>query len=151
MSYVSNSCRIAATVTTLLLFAACGGENAKPADTNGAVAPTTPSASSSVKPTGRQITIEMNSDGTGNYFKPNEIEAKQGDVLHFVLVTGVHNIHFLADSNPGVSGLPAATAFAQLPGQVTDVLVTMEAGKTYYFQCDPHAALGMKGHVKVEP
>jgi plastocyanin len=27
--------------------------------------------------------------------------------------------------------------------------VTMAPGK-YYFQCDPHAALGMKGHVEVE-
>jgi len=26
----------------------------------------------------------------------------------------------------------------------------MAAGSTYYFQCDPHAALGMKGHVKVQ-
>jgi len=27
--------------------------------------------------------------------------------------------------------------------------VSFAEGK-YYFQCDPHAALGMKGHLKVE-
>jgi plastocyanin len=37
----------------------------------------------------------------------------------------------------------------QLPGQTYDVPVNFEPG-TYYFQCDPHSALGMKGHLKVE-
>jgi plastocyanin len=37
----------------------------------------------------------------------------------------------------------------QLPGQTYDVLVNFPKGK-YYFQCDPHAALGMKGHLEVE-
>jgi plastocyanin len=150
MPFVLTSRRIA-TVATVFLLAACGGDTAKPSDGAPTPATPTPSAAGTVKPTGRLITIEMNSDDKGNYFKPSEIEAKQGDMLHFVLTTGVHNVNFLADSNPGVSGLPAPTAFAQLPGQVTDILVTMEPGKTYYFQCDPHAALGMKGHLKVEP
>ena len=38
--------------------------------------------------------------------------------------------------------------FLQLPGQTWDLAVKMPAG-TYYFQCDPHAALGMKGHLIV--
>jgi plastocyanin len=37
----------------------------------------------------------------------------------------------------------------QLPGQTYDVLVRMPAG-SYYFQCDPHAALGMRGHLIVK-
>jgi plastocyanin len=37
----------------------------------------------------------------------------------------------------------------QLPGQTVDIPVTFEKGK-YYFQCDPHAALGMRGHLEVE-
>ncbi|MFL5576746.1 MAG: plastocyanin/azurin family copper-binding protein [Gemmatimonadaceae bacterium] len=37
----------------------------------------------------------------------------------------------------------------QLPGQTIDVKVNWAPG-THYFQCDPHAALGMVGHVKVE-
>jgi plastocyanin len=58
-------------------------------------------------------------------------------------------VHFLADSNPGKSGLPAASDMLQLPDQTYDVPVNFTEGK-YYFQCDPHAALGMKGHVEVE-
>jgi plastocyanin len=37
----------------------------------------------------------------------------------------------------------------QLPGQSIDIPLNFGKGK-FYFQCDPHAALGMKGHVEVE-
>ena len=102
-----------------------------------------------VKATGDTIKIELYSDATGNYFKPNEVEAKRGDVLRYVMMVGVHNVHFLPDSNTIKTGLPPASDMLQLPGQTYDVLVSMPEGK-YYFQCDPHAALGMKGHLKVE-
>ena len=61
----------------------------------------------------------------------------------------MHNVHFLADSNAGVPNLPEASDMLQLPGQTFDVPVNFAAGKTYYFQCDPHALLGMQGHLKV--
>lgn len=99
--------------------------------------------------TGKVITVQVTTDEKGNYFSPAEIEAKKGDVLRFTLVTGVHNVHFLADSNAGKSGLPPASDMLQLPGQTYDVPLTFGEG-TFYFQCDPHVALGMKGHVKVD-
>ena len=37
----------------------------------------------------------------------------------------------------------------QLAGQTYDVKVTFPKGK-YYFQCDPHAALGMRRQLEVE-
>ena len=37
----------------------------------------------------------------------------------------------------------------QLPGQTADLKVALTPGK-YYFQCDPNAALGMKGKLEVE-
>ncbi len=98
---------------------------------------------------GRVIIVEATSDSVGNYFKPSEIEAHKGDILRFTLKAGVHNVHFLADSNAGKSGLPAASDMLQIPGQTYDFKVTLAGGK-YYFQCDPHALLGMKGHLKVE-
>ena len=82
-------------------------------------------------------------------FSPATVEAKQGDVVRYTLGQGVHNVHFLPDSNPNVQGLPPASEMLQLPGQTYDVKVTFAPG-TYYFQCDPHAALGMKGHLIVE-
>ena len=99
--------------------------------------------------TGDTITIEAYSDGTGNYFKPNDVEAHQGDVLHFVLKSGVHNVHFLPDSNTIKTNLPPASEMLQLPDQAYDLVVNLEPGH-YYWQCDPHAMLGMKGKLKVE-
>lgn len=138
------------TVTSLLLLAGCGGDKPSTADSTGRGAPPLPSTGAAPAPTGTTITIEMTTDEKGNYFTPNEVTAHPGDVLRFTLVQGVHNVHFLADSNPGAANLPAATAFAQLPGQTLDVPVAMAAGKSYYFQCDPHALLGMRGRVRVE-
>lgn len=99
--------------------------------------------------TGKTILVEAYSDANGNYFKPNKIEAHKGDVVHFVLKSGVHNVHFLPDSNPGKTGLPPASDMLQLPDQAYDVNITFGEGH-YYFQCDPHAALGMTGRLEVE-
>ena len=130
------------------LVACAKGEKSAPADT--AAAPAT-TAGGEVKPAagGKVIVIEATSDEKGNYFTPNEIEAHRGDVLRFTLKLGVHNVHFLPDSNPGKTGLPPASELLQLPGQTIDIPVNLAEGK-YYFQCDPHAALGMKGHLEVE-
>ena len=101
-------------------------------------------------PGGKIIIVEMLTDEKGvNQFRPSEIEAKKGDVIRYTLVVGVHNVNFPADSNPGVAGLPGPAAMLQVPGQTFDVLVTWDEGR-YTFQCDPHALLGMIGHVKVE-
>jgi len=133
-------------------IAACGGKEAASTDTSAAATASASSAAPSgpvATPTGKVITVELNSDGNGNYFKPNEFEAHRGDVIRFTLKSGVHNVHFLADSNPGKTNLPPASDMLQLPDQTLDIPVNLAEG-TYYFQCDPHAALGMKGHVKVE-
>ena len=99
---------------------------------------------------GKIIEVHLLTDEQGNNkFDPNEIEAHQGDVIRFTLKTGVHNVDFLPDSNTVKTGLPAASALLQLPGQTADLKVTLPPGK-YYFQCDPHAALGMKGRLEVE-
>ena len=139
------------TLATVLVAAACGGGE-KPAD-NMAGMPM-PSATATIngpiepKAGGKVVGITMTSDDKGNYFTPANPEANPGDVLRFKLVLGVHNVNFLADSNAGKSGLPPASALLQLPGQTHDIAVSFAPG-TYYFQCDPHAALGMKGHLTV--
>jgi plastocyanin len=98
---------------------------------------------------GDTIIVEMHSDALGNYYKPNEIEAEKGDVVRFVLKSGVHNVNFLADSNQIKTGLPPASEMLQLPDQTYDLVIDLQEGH-YYFQCDPHAALGMKGRLEVE-
>ncbi|HEU4585112.1 MAG TPA: plastocyanin/azurin family copper-binding protein [Gemmatimonadaceae bacterium] len=126
---------------------ACSGDTAKPV-TGEAGAPT-PAASEAPAPTGDTIIVELITDENGNYFKPNKIEAERGDLIRFTLTSGVHNVHFLPDSNPGRKGLPPVSDFLQLPGQTYDLVVNLDPGH-YYFQCDPHAALGMVGKLEVE-
>lgn len=143
---------LAAAAATL---AACRGEQKPAAEQPPASAAPETGASGSATPLtpdpgGKVATVELTTDGTGNYFKPAEVHVKRGDVVRFTLKVGVHNIHFLADSNAGRSGYPqTASDFLQLPGQTWDIPIKMPAG-TYYFQCDPHALLGMKGHLIVE-
>jgi plastocyanin len=140
-----------ALLVTALFAAACGGEK-KPADQSAAAGASAPAAlptTAEPAPGGKIIEITATTDDKGNYFSPNKIEAKVGDVLRFKLVTGVHNVDFLPDSNPGKKGLPPISPFLQLPGQTQDYLLNFGTG-TFYFQCDPHALLGMKGTVEVK-
>jgi plastocyanin len=137
-------------------LSACGGGDQKAAPDKSAATITPPSASAATgvpitpDPGGKIIVVELTTDDVGSYFKPAEVHAKRGDVVRYTLKVGVHNIHFLPDSNAGRSGYPEApTDMLQLPGQTWDVAVKMPAG-SYYFQCDPHAALGMKGKLIVE-
>ena len=137
-----------------VLLAACGGgarttmQGAATPDATGAAS----AGSGEVTPDqGRKIIeVQMVTDEQGNNrYDPSDIEAHPGDVLRFVLKMGVHNVNFLADSNPGKSGLPAPSDMLQLPGQTYDLKVTMAPGK-YFFQCAPHALLGMIGRLEVE-
>jgi plastocyanin len=131
------------------------GEQAGTADTSAAAAaapaaaPAKPGEPATPAPGRKVIVVEMVSDANGNFFSPNEIEAEQGDVIRFTVKVGVHNVNFLADSNTVKTGLPPVSDMLQLPGQTYDVPVNFPEGK-YYFQCDPHAALGMRGHLEVE-
>ena len=146
--------KVAALAGTLALLAGCGG-GGEPAMEHPSAAPpsggaATPGAPLTPATDGEVIKVEMVTDEQGNNrFVPSEFEAHVGDVLRFTLVSGVHNVHFLADSNAATTGLPAASPMLQLPGQTFDVGVNFKEGR-YYFQCDPHALLGMVGHVKVE-
>jgi plastocyanin len=92
-----------------------GAEKAPSQATPGKEQPSASAAAPSVKPTGRVITVELYSDEKGNYFKPAKLEAHRGDLIRFTLKSGVHNVHFLPDSNPGAQGLPPASEFLQLP------------------------------------
>ncbi len=145
-----SSIRLAILAT--LVTAACGGGDKTAADSMAGMPMPSAAATISgpIEPTagGKVIEIEMTTDDKGNYFTPAEVEANPGDVLRYKLVIGVHNVNFLADSNPGAAGLPPASALLQLPGQTHDIAVSLAEGK-YFFQCDPHAALGMKGHLTV--
>lgn len=135
----------------LTIVAACGGKEPsdRPNDDDRAKTPPAASAGPTVAPTGKTIVVELYTDEKGNYFNPARFTARRGDMIRFTLMSGVHNVNFLADSNPGMANLPPMSEFLQIPGQTYDLLVSVAAGK-YYFQCDPHALLGMIGFLDVE-
>ena len=127
---------------------ACGGEK-KTEQAAATAAPAVSTGSETPCPTCKVIEITMTSNEKGNFFAPNKIDAHKGDVLRFNVNVGVHNVDFLPDSNPGKTGLPPQSPMLQLPGQTWDIKLSFGTG-TFYFQCLPHALLGMQGHVKVE-
>jgi len=137
------------TLALVLVLGGCSSGEKAPSQNTAEKPEASTATTPAVKPTGRVITVELYSDEKGNYFKPADIEAHRGDVVRFTLKSGVHNVHFLPDSNPGAQGLPPASDFLQLPEQTFDYIVGLAEGH-YYFQCDPHALLGMKGHLEVE-
>jgi plastocyanin len=150
----------AATLAAVLALSACGGDaattgGAHPGSPPAAVAPSvSPQAAPAAlgekaEPGGRVIEIQMVTDERGNRYQPDTVRARPHDVLRFVLVTGVHNVSFPVDRNPGVRGLPAPSELLQGPGQARDYVVGLNRG-SYLFQCDPHAALGMTGTLIVE-
>ena len=130
-----------------LPLAACGGENASATPAGEAEAAATEAAPAPTS--GKVIEVKMVTDGANNYFEPAQIEAKQGDVVRFILTSGVHNVSFPADQNASAAGLPAPSAFLATPGQTHDVTVSFGPGE-FKFQCDPHAVLGMVGTLKVQ-
>ena len=146
-------------------LAACGGEKKEADESGGTAAAGSPAASATTDAGGatfsaspltpesgrKVVTVQLETDAQGNNkFTPNKLEVHQGDVIRYTLVSGVHNVHFLPDSNPGAKGLPAQPSdLLQLPGQTIDLKVTWGPGH-YYFQCDPHALLGMIAHLEVE-
>lgn len=152
-------------VGLLALAAACGGGD-KPAENTGgdttsqtaaapAAAPAEQTAPTTSAPAGQGQVIEVHmkttNGGAAGVFEPAQVTAKKGDVLRFISDGGAaHNADFANDpDNAGKTGLPAPTPFATTAGQTVDVPVTMDAG-TYSFQCDPHAAMGMKGKLTVQ-
>ncbi len=140
---MSMTLKLSLLTLTVVAVTACGGDQSA----GGAGATSAPPASA-VAATGVVHEIIMTTDDKGSSFTPSTITAKPGDMLRFKLAIGVHNVDFLADSNPGKKGLPAVSTFLQLPGQTYEVPLNFGEGN-FYFQCDPHAALGMRGHVTV--
>jgi plastocyanin len=76
---------------------------------------------------------------------------KKGDTVRFITDgKTVHNASFPPAENAGKSNLPPSPGpYLTTPNQNYDVVVNMDPG-TYNYQCDPHAAMGMKGTLTVQ-
>ena len=164
MSTFKRSFFVQVPVFALMAFAAaCGGSEPAPATREGGTAtvieegeaPATAGGQQTAAPAGQgqviEIQMKTTNNGASGEFVPAQVTAKKGDILRFVNDGGAaHNANFAGDpANAGKSGLPGPTPYATAAGQSVDVPVTMDAG-TYSFQCDPHAAMGMKGQLTVQ-
>jgi plastocyanin len=98
---------------------------------------------------GTIVTVRMVRDSAGMRFSPSKIVAHPGDTLRFVNGAGRHNVDFVVDSNPRNVVLPRATPLLEKEGATVDIPVDLPPGR-YYIQCDPHAEMGMVGHLIVE-
>jgi plastocyanin len=148
---MSTRMTFAAALGASLSLLACDGSGSErePTGSDAATSTAAPApATSSVPLTGNVIEVKMVTDDKGNYFEPADFEARRGDVVRFVLVSGVHNVSFPAAENLGKGDLPPPSDYLQLPGQTYDLVIDMAPGD-YFYQCDPHAALGMVGTITV--
>ncbi len=135
---------VPAAVLLMLASVACGGDSDKVASSKPAAR-----AASTGAFRGKKVDVKMISDSKGERYDPVEIEVERGDSLRFVLASGVHNVHFMPDKNPAGLSYPPVGPYLQLPGQIDSYLMDYPEGR-YYFQCDIHVLIGMKGYVKVE-
>ncbi len=146
-------------VAAVVGLVACGGGEKAPAVDSTTVAASTEAAA----PAGGVITVNMEYDGTNYKFVPATIEAKVGDKLVFVNVSGgPHNVQFFGDSIPAGSAaaLDAAMTGDKLgelngplltePNQTYEISLAGLATGDYKFTCTPHMAMGMNGHLIIK-
>jgi len=110
--------------------------------------------------TGKTHEVKMIGDGTTYKFDPANIEIKQGDGVKFIMISGgPHNVAFI--DTPAAA---QAQLSANMPNQMKELTspMMMTANETYTvsfanvpagtynYHCEPHAAMGMKGAIKVE-
>ena len=112
-------------------------------------APNTSATTAPAQGTVHTVRMTTTQGGASGEFVPAQITVKKGDVIHFVSErNAAHNVSFPADQNAGAANLPAPGQYLT-NGQTYDLTVSMDAG-TYNYQCDPHAAMGMKGSITVQ-
>ena len=142
------------------LLAACGGGSDRPAatttdTTTAAAAPATPAVAPAAPAAAAGNVVEVHMvttpDGGSGHFEPANVTVKKGDTVRFITDgKTVHNASFPPAENVGKSNLPPSPGtYLTTPNQTFDLVVNMDPG-TYNFQCDPHAAMGMKGVLTVQ-
>ena len=129
-----------------------GGDAAPAGGTATTEAPSTTTPPSAPAATGQVHEVRMvtTQNGASGVFEPAALTVKKGDTVRFINDGGAaHNASFPAAENAGAANLPPAGPYLTTAGQTYDVVINMDAG-TYNYQCDPHAATGMKGTITVQ-
>lgn len=160
MSFFNRKWLVQGSVAALVaIAAACGGGDQAEAPAGDAAVGTAPAEAPAAAPAaapaggGKVVEVKMvtTNGGASGVFEPAQVTVSKGDIIRFINDGAApHNANFqTAPENGGKSNLPEATPYLTSAGQTADVQVTMDPG-TYAYQCDPHAAMGMKGQVTVQ-
>jgi plastocyanin len=100
-----------------------------------------------------EVQIRMTREGASGQFAPAERRVRRGDVVRFWMAHGlaIHNVSFATFNRdkPGVA-LPADSPMLTQEGQSWQLRIDLPPG-TYKFACIPHALIGMRGTLLVEP
>jgi len=161
-----------ALVAGAMAIVACAGgekktETTTTTDTTAAAATTTSTTTATAGSTtamapitGKTVEVKMIGDGTTYKFDPAEIEVKQGDGVKFIMVSGgPHNVAFIDTPAAAQAQLSAnmpqqmkelTSPMMMTPNETYTVSFANIPAGTYNFHCEPHAAMGMKGKIKVE-
>lgn len=151
-----------------IMLGACGGGDTATADSTSASAPAAAeapaaaAAASAAPITGTTHEIKMLGDEKGYRFEPAEITIAAGDGIKFVMVSGApHNVAFDPSKlTPEVKSVLAANMPEQM-GELSGKML-LNAGEsytisfagvpagTYEFNCTPHLAMNMIGHVTIK-
>jgi len=159
-----------ALVASAVILGACGGEKKDEAAAPAAAAPAAaapaaaPAAAGTAAPiTGATIEVKMIGDDKGYRFEPNDIKAKAGDAIKFVMISGgPHNVAFDAatlpadvktqlDANFGADKMAELSSNMKMnPGETFILSLGGIKAGTYEFHCTPHLAMNMKGKITVQ-
>lgn len=101
---------------------------------------------------GDETTTEEESTNTvttvGNTFSPSEMTISAGDSVTFEL-GGSHNVVEVSKETYEAQGKEALEGGFSVDFGATETVTFDEPG-TYYYVCEPHAAMGMVGMITVE-
>jgi plastocyanin len=161
--------RFALAAGAFVLFA-CGGGEKKAADSTAATdtaaatptPPATPGTGTAAPITGTTHEVNMVGDAKGYRFEPATLTIKAGDGIKFINITGgPHNVTFdpakIPDDVESILSANMQNQMAPLSGPLlmnaNEAYTISFAGVkpgTYEFNCTPHLAMGMIGHVTVQ-
>ena len=117
----------AATLIAVGGMLACGGSSYK--------SPTEPG------PSGQQVTIEV----MDSSFSPKSVQINPGDTVVWVLRSSMFN-HTVTDTG---GAFDSGFAFKVPDANFQRTFGSDTAGRTFNYQCTTHAAIGMRGSVRV--
>jgi len=119
------------TLAAIAALTGCGGGGGSSPTENKPISPGPPGAA----------TVQVGDD----FFNPQSLRISSGQTVQWTLVGQMTN-HTVTDTGGAFD-----SGFLPRPGATfTHTFSAADAGKTFHYQCQTHASLGMKGTIEVQ-